>query len=147
MRRSWRAYALAAPFLLLLAAASALVWGHLQPKPPGYAPNAATNIAPAAPVTVEAQADAIRLTIDARDKVAWVFVDLERAAVVDSSLEAMDWDLALRRTNLLTNSGLTNPRGPGGAIDEDGGWTDAGHAVSIDADEGLDGWIEVTFAR
>lgn len=29
--------------------------------------------------------------------------------------------------------------------EEDGGWTDAGHAVSIEADEGLDGWIEVVF--
>ena len=28
---------------------------------------------------------------------------------------------------------------------EGGGWTDAGHAVSIAADEGLDGWIEVLF--
>jgi hypothetical protein len=34
-----------------------------------------------------------------------------------------------------------------GAESEDGGWTDAGHAVSVEADEGLDGWIEVVLAQ
>jgi len=34
-----------------------------------------------------------------------------------------------------------------GAASEDGGWTDAGHAVSVAADEGLDGWIEIRFAN
>lgn len=33
-----------------------------------------------------------------------------------------------------------------GAEDKGGGWSDAGHAVSITADEGIDGWIEVAFA-
>src|SRR3970282_580133 len=36
-----------------------------------------------------------------------------------TSQAALDWDLALRRTDLLTNSGDTNPRGEGGAVDLD----------------------------
>ena len=34
-----------------------------------------------------------------------------------------------------------------GNAEKGGGWSDAGHAVSIAADEGLDGWIEVTLAN
>jgi hypothetical protein len=116
MRRSWKTYALAAPLLLVTVAAGIFTWGQLQPKPPGYAPNAATEAEPAAAAIVEAPGDPIRLTIDARDRSMWIFLDLERAIVVDSAFEASDWDLAFRRTNLVTNSGLTNPQGPGGAI-------------------------------
>ncbi len=31
--------------------------------------------------------------------------------------------------------------------EKDGGWTDAGHAVSLDAEAGAEGWIEIVFAR
>jgi hypothetical protein len=32
-----------------------------------------------------------------------------------------------------------------GAVEEGGGWTDAGHAVSITVEQGIDGWVEVNF--
>jgi hypothetical protein len=37
--------------------------------------------------------------------------------VVESDFSSEAWDLAFRRTKLLTNSGVTNPSGPGGAYD------------------------------
>ena len=37
--------------------------------------------------------------------------------MVDSDFTSPDWDVAFRRTKVLTNSGVTNASGPGGAFD------------------------------
>lgn len=64
-----------------------------------------------------ASAGATEVVIDARSEEDWVYFDLSAGAVVSSSHEGTDWDLAFRRTDVLTNSGDTNPSGTGGAID------------------------------
>ncbi len=110
MRIPRKRYLLIIP-LVALATASALVgWGQLQPKPRGYTPTV-TAIAAAVPD----RSTPVRFTVDARDKVDWVFFDFE-TGVVASTFEATDWDLAFRRTKLRTNSGATNVAGPGGAM-------------------------------
>ena len=43
--------------------------------------------------------------------------DFETGRVLESDFGSSDWDMAFRRTKLLTNSGVTNPSGPGGAFD------------------------------
>lgn len=58
-------------------------------------------------------------TIDARSRKDWVYFNFARGTAVSTSQHALDWDLALRRTDLLTNSGDTNSRGQGGAVDLD----------------------------
>lgn len=116
-------YLLVIPFAALAIVAALLGWGQLQPKPGGYSPTAAA--VPVAPEVAEAAPDIlaaapqparpVRYTVDARDKVEWVFFDFE-TGVVTSTFEATDWDLAFRRTKLRTNSGATNAAGPGGAM-------------------------------
>ncbi len=53
----------------------------------------------------------MRFTIDARDKQQWVFFDFDGGTVINVDFDAQDWDLAFRRTKLLTNSGETHPAG------------------------------------
>lgn len=56
-------------------------------------------------------------TIDARSQTEWTYFDFSRNSVVTvSTRESLEWDLAFRRTKILTNSGKTNPQGGGGAI-------------------------------
>jgi hypothetical protein len=122
---------LGVPLVLILGLGSVFVWGQMQPRPPGYAPtdpNARVvepQVAPAVvaePVTEDVVAAAAgvaptQYTVDARDKEEWAFFDLDEGRVVPSTFESLDWDLAFRRTRLLTNSGATNPKGSAGATD------------------------------
>lgn len=116
-------YLLILPLAALVTVAALLGWGQLQPKPRGYSPTAAAvpvtpEVAEAAPDILAAApqpARPVRYTVDARDKVEWVFFDFE-TGVLASIFEATDWDLAFRRTKLRTNSGATNAAGPGGAM-------------------------------
>jgi hypothetical protein len=71
---------------------------------------------------VETEAAAVeqpptRYTVDARSTVDWVLFDFDKGAVVEGDFSSSGWDLAFRRTKLLTNSGVTNQVGPGGAFD------------------------------
>jgi len=112
-RRWWqykRTWLIGLPGLLVLAVVGLFVWGQFQPKPPGFAP---TNPDEAALVTEEWT----RYTLDARSTVDWVLFDFEEGRVVDGGFAAPGWDVAFRRTKLLTNSGVTNSSGPGGAFD------------------------------
>lgn len=61
--------------------------------------------------------DSTRYTVDARSKQEWVLFDFNTGEVVDGDFTDTAWDIALQRTKLLTNSGVTNPSGPGGAYD------------------------------
>lgn len=110
MRRSWKTYAVAVPVAAVAALATVVIWGQLQPKPAGFAPTEEAAVA-AVP-----DSSAVQFTVDARDKKQWVFFDFDSGTVVDSDFTALDWDLAFRRTKLLTNSGETNARGPGGVV-------------------------------
>jgi hypothetical protein len=59
----------------------------------------------------------IRYTVDATSLVDWVLFDFTQGRTVDGGFTSPGWDVAFRRTKLLTNSGVTNPSGPGGAVD------------------------------
>lgn len=111
MLRSWKTYTVAIPLSAVAVLAAVVVWGQFQPKPPGFAPTAAPVVA------AEAESAAVQVTIDARDKQAWVFFDFDSGSVVDSDFTALDWDFAFRRTKLRTNGGATNAPGPVAVVD------------------------------
>lgn len=94
------------PVALLAVLAAALVWGRQQARPVGFAPTVSGE-APAAAVAV---AGPLTYTVDARSTDAWVFFDFREGAVVEASFDGAGWDIALRRTELRTNGGVTNPR-------------------------------------
>jgi heme-binding HmuY-like protein len=96
--------------LLLVAVIGVFAWGYFQPKPPGYAP---TDPDEGAFITPEWT----RYTVDATDREEWVLFDFNEGRLVAGALSDSGWDLAFKRTGLLTNSGVTNPSGGGGAVD------------------------------
>jgi hypothetical protein len=98
------------PAALILAVGGLFIWGQLQPRPLGFAP---TNPDELAVVTEQWT----RYTVDATSTADWVLFDFNEGRVVDGDFASTDWDVAFRRTKLLTNSGVTNPSGPGGAFD------------------------------
>lgn len=61
------------------------------------------------------------IVVDASDATSWVYLDVEDGVVTPTAPETdLEWDLALRRTELRTNSG-TSGAGLGGArLDESG---------------------------
>ena len=66
--------------------------------------------------TGEILTGAIEYTLDASHKEKFVYFDFSSSSVVEVSDPAsLDWDLAFRRTTILTNSGATSPKGRGGA--------------------------------
>lgn len=119
-----RTYFIGIPLLLITALVAVFVWGQLQPRPEGFVVTATLDEA-VAPVTtkvpavakMEATPTTTRYTLDARDKVEWAFFDIDSGEIIASAFEDSDWDLAFRRTKLLTNSGITNPDGAVGATD------------------------------
>ncbi len=86
------------PPLLILGVVGLYAWGTSQPKPQGYAPTATV--------------DSTRYTVDARSKQEWVPFDFNTGEVIDGDFTDTTWDIALQRTKLLTNSGVTNPSVP-----------------------------------
>jgi hypothetical protein len=98
--------------LVLLASAWFLWVFVLQPPPTGFAPTAGE----ASGVSTE-QTTVLQFTIDARSREDWVYFSFEKGTAVSTSQDALDWDLAFRRNDLLTNGGETNPLGVGGAVD------------------------------
>ncbi len=109
MLRSRKMYLVGAPLLLVAGIAAVFIGGQLQPKPEGFVPTTAEG-------AVFGDAGPVQYTIDARDRSEWVFFDFARGSVVESNFAAYDWQLAFRRTKLLTNSGVTNPAGPAGVV-------------------------------
>ncbi|RLE16593.1 MAG: hypothetical protein DRJ28_01345 [Actinobacteria bacterium] len=133
-RRWWqykRTWLIGIPTVIALGVVGLFVWGSFQPRPAGFAPSAPEVAAPAQDAAVveggeEAPADHevapaeeqwVRYTLDATSLSDWVFFDFEKGLVVDSEFLSPDWDVAFRRTKVLTNSGVTNPSGSGGAFD------------------------------
>ncbi|MBI5288252.1 MAG: HmuY family protein [Chloroflexi bacterium] len=89
-----------------------LAWAALQPKPAGFAPGAGGGVtSPGQP------SNGVQYTVDARNRRDWAYFNFRQGSTVSTSQDSLDWDLAFRRTDLLTNSGDANPRGQGGALD------------------------------
>jgi len=129
-RRWWRlkrTWLIGVPLVMGLGIVALFAWGGAQPRPEGFAPMQADVVvaAPAVPaVAAEEEADEpaggeppVRVTLDAMSMEDWVLFDLVEGRIVEGDFSADGWDLAFRRTKLLTNSGITNASGPGGAYD------------------------------
>lgn len=119
-RRRWwqykRMWLIGVPVALLLAVMGLFLWGSFQPRPVGFEPTEPDELA-----VVEDEVIAVeewtRYTVDATSTVDWVLFDFDKGQVVDGDFASPGWDVAFRRNKLLTNSGVTNPSGPGGAFD------------------------------
>jgi hypothetical protein len=83
----------------------------LRPAPDGFAPTAGQAIA----VTGQPP-DVVQYTADARSRKDWLYFNFAQGTNVSTSQDALDWDIAFRRTKVLTNGGDTNPRGESGAV-------------------------------
>ncbi|MFQ5380677.1 MAG: HmuY family protein [Dehalococcoidia bacterium] len=109
-----------------------VVWSLVRPNPEGFAPsarasdpNAAVSIgstapagqAPEATATLQSGPVLLQFTADARSRQEWVFFSFQSGTTVETTRDALDWDIAFRRNDILTNGGETNPAGQGGAID------------------------------
>jgi hypothetical protein len=88
-----------------------LLWITLRPPPDGFAP----TVGQAAGV-IGQPSGVVQYTIDARSRKDWAYFDFSGGTAVSTSQEELDWDLAFRRTDILTNGGETNTAGQGGAI-------------------------------
>jgi len=104
-------------FGILLLAIALLMGGWLlfillRPSPPGFAPTSGQAL-----VVAGQPPDIVQYTIDARSRKEWVYFDFSSGTVVSTSRDSLDWDLAFKRTDILTNGGDTNPAGAGGAVD------------------------------
>ena len=100
-----------------------MLWISLRPAPEGFAPTTGE-----AGAVAGAPAAALQYTIDARSRKEWVYFNFSRGQAVSTERESVDWDLAFRRTDILTNGGETNPDGLGGAIDLDEAGLEGGPA-------------------
>ena len=84
----------------------------LRPSPPGFAPTSGQAL-----VVAGQPPDIVQYTIDARSREDWAYFDLSRNTTMPTSQENLDWDLAFRRTRIITNGGAANSDGLGGAVD------------------------------
>ena len=98
--------------VLVLLVAGWLLWIALRPPPEGFAPTTGEAAGAAGQPP-----GAVQYTIDARSRDDWGYFSFSDGRAVATSQESLDWDLALRRTDNLTNGGETNPQGLGGAVD------------------------------
>lgn len=121
MKRTWF---VGLPAVVLIGIIGLFVWGSFQPQPEGFAPDGQARVLESPPPatvsgeqTMSEPSEVIRYTVDARDPDVLVLFDFAEGSVVDGDISEPGWDLAFRRTKLLTNSGVTNPSGPGGAAD------------------------------
>ncbi len=131
-RRWWkykRTWLIGVPAAAILVVTGLFTWGSLQPRPEGFEPDEVVIVDSEAPIVADRVATAVgvevaavddevtRYTLDAKSLNDWVLFDFETGRVLDSDFSSSHWDMAFRRTKLLTNSGVTNPSGPGGAFD------------------------------
>jgi hypothetical protein len=89
-----------------------LLWIVLRPPPAGFTPTSGQAVTvPGLPPGV------LQHTIDARSRKDWAFFNFSSGTTVSTPQEHLDWDIAFRRTDILTNGGETNRDGLAGAID------------------------------
>ena len=89
-----------------------LLWSALRPAPAGFSPTTGQAIgAVGQPSTV------LQYTIDARSRRNWVYFDFSSNTEIEASPDSLDWDIAFKRTKVITNGGATNPAGAGAAVD------------------------------
>jgi len=100
--------------LIALLTGGWLLWIMLRPAPAGFAPTSGQALQ----ATGEPP-DIAQYTIDARSREDWVYFSFPLGTTVSTSQENLDWDLAFRRTDILTNGGETNLQGQAGAVDLD----------------------------
>jgi hypothetical protein len=136
-----RTWLIGLPLLLAIGIAGLFFWGSLQARPAGFEPVVpnATAVTEETVATIEedeavpieedeavpiveeeavaAEEEWTRYTLDAASYDDWVLFDFIEGTVIEGDFSAPGWDVAFRRTELLTNSGVTNPDGPGGAFD------------------------------
>ena len=89
-----------------------LLWSALRPAPAGFAPTSGQAIG-----AVRQAPAALQYTIDARNGSDWAYFDFSSGTAVSTSQESLDWDIAFRRTDVITNGGATNPAGAGAAVE------------------------------
>lgn len=106
-----------------------LVWSVLRPAPTGFAPTDGQAASAAG-----AEVNILQYTIDARSRADWAYFNFSKGEAVSTSQDALDWDLAFRRTHILTNGGETNRDGLAGAID-------LGEVPLEEATPGADGYL------
>jgi hypothetical protein len=131
-RRWWkykRTWLIGVPAVVILGVAGLFIWGSFQPRPAGFEPDKVVVVDGEAPIMGDEVATAVgdevaasedevtRYTLDATSRDDWVLFDFDTGRVLDGDLTSSDWDMAFQRTKVLTNSGVTNPSGPGGAFD------------------------------
>ena len=89
-----------------------MLWSALRPPPAGFAPTSGRAASP-----VGSPPQVLQYTIDARSRRDWIYFRFSDGTAVSAARDSLDWDLAFRRTDALTNGGDTNPDGLGGAVD------------------------------
>lgn len=98
---------------LVVLAGAWLLWIFvLRPSPTGFAPTTGEASGIGGQRTA-----ALLYTIDARSRENWVYFSFEKGVAISTAQDALDWDMAFRRNDLLTNGGESNPLGMGGAVD------------------------------
>src|SRR3990167_9803297 len=74
-----------------------LLWIVLRPAPAGFAPTTGQAVGAAGqPPAV------LQYTIDARSRRDWVYFDFSGNAETEASPESLDWDIAFKRTKVIT---------------------------------------------
>jgi hypothetical protein len=89
-----------------------LLWSVVRPAPAGYVPTSGRAIRAA-----DQTPAVLQFTIDARRRSDWAYFDFSSDAKTEASLDSLDWDIAFKRTDVITNGGETNPAGFGAAVD------------------------------
>lgn len=98
--------------ILALVVGGWLLWIALRPAPEGFTPTTGAAVG-----AMGEPLDVLQYTIDARSRKDWAYFNFAQGKAVSTSQENLDWDLAFRRNDILTNGGETNPEGLGGAVD------------------------------
>jgi hypothetical protein len=89
-----------------------LLWSALRPAPAGFTPTSGQAIG-----AVRQAPAVLQYTIDARNGSDWAYFDFSSDTQTETTLDSLDWDIAFRRTDVITNGGETNPAGPGAAVE------------------------------